>query len=137
MKRLICILCLSIVIFSCQKGDNPNPINDSTSSVNEFLRNPNGVRINEFIEEGINKTAFFSTFLFHFRDNGTVVASREGANINGTYLVFRDDNRTELRMTFPLNGILYELTDDWYFVFQTANIIRFEDLGDIIQFQKQ
>jgi hypothetical protein len=137
MKRLIFMLCLSIGILACQKDDNVSPTNDSISSVNEFLRNQNGLRITELIEEGTNKTAQFSPYLFVFNENGTVTATQSSETINGTYLVFRDDNRTELRMTFPNNSLLFELSDDWYFVSQNAATIRFEDNNDIVQFQKQ
>lgn len=137
MKRVIFLLCLSIGILSCQKDDNVSPTNDSISSVNDFLRNQNGLRISELIEEGTNKTAQFSPYLFVFNENGTVTATQSSETLNGTYLVFRDDNITELRMTFPNNTILFELSDDWYFVSQNANTIRFEDNGDIVQFQKQ
>lgn len=137
MKRLIFMLCLSIGILSCQKDDNVSPTNNSISSVNEFLRTQNGLRINELIEEGTNKTTQFSPYLFVFNENGTVTATQSSETINGTYLVFRDDNRTELRMTFPNNSLLFELSDDWYFVSQNATTIRFEDNGDIVQFQKQ
>lgn len=131
------MLCLSFGFFYCQKGDNVNPTNDSTSSVNEFLRNLIGLRITQLIEEGTNKTSQFSPYLFLFNENGTVTATQSGESINGTYLVFRDDNRTELRMTFPTNRILFELSDDWYFISKNANTIRFDDNGDIVQFQKQ
>ena len=137
MKRLIFMLSITFGILSCQKDDNVSPVNDSISSVNDFLLNPNGLRINELIEEGTNKTTKFSAYLFVFDENGTVVATESNETINGTYLVFRDDNRTELRMTFPNNSLLFELSDDWYFVSQNATTIRFEDNSDIVQFQKQ
>lgn len=137
MKRLLLMLCLTVGIFSCDDDDNGNPTNESITNVNEFLRNQNGLRITELIEEGTNKTMQFSPYLFLFNANGTVTATQSNETISGTYLVFRDDNRTELRMTFPNNGIFFELSDDWYFISQTATTIRFEDNGDIIQFQKQ
>ena len=137
MKRLIFILCLSVVIFSCEEDDNVSPTNDSISSVNDFIRNQNGLRITELIEEGTNKIAQFNPYLFVFKENGTVTATQSSETINGTYLVFRDDNRTELRMTFANNTILFELSDDWYFTSQNATTIRFEDNGDVVQFQKQ
>lgn len=136
MKRLIFMLSLSIGILSCQKDDDISPIIDSISSVNEFLRDQNGLRITELIEEGTNKTTQFSPYLFVFNENGTITATQSNETINGTYSVFRDDNRTELRMTFPNNTIFSELSDDWYFVSRNATTIRFEDNGDLVQFQK-
>jgi hypothetical protein len=137
MKLLFFIVFLSIGMISCQKEDTANTTNDSTSSVNEFLRNANGFRITELIEEGRNKTSQFSTFLFLFKENGIVTAAQSDTIISGTYLVFRDDSKTELRMTFPNTSILSELSDDWYFISQKAHTIRFEDNGDRVQFQKQ
>ena len=137
MKRLLFMLCLSIGICSCEDDNQTNPTNDKTPTVNEFLSSQNGLRITELIEEGTNKTMQFSPYLFLFNANGTVTATQSNETISGTYLVFRDDNRTELRMTFPNNGIIFELSDDWYFISQTATTIRFEDNGDLIQFQKQ
>lgn len=134
---MIFMLCLSAGILSCQKDDNVNPTNDSILSVNDFLKNQNGLRITELIEEGTNKTTQFSPYLFVFNENGTVTATRSRETINGIFLVFRDDNRTEIRMTFPNNSFHFELSDDWYFVSQNATTIRFEDSGDIVQFQKQ
>lgn len=137
MKVLIAMLCLSVGILSCQQDENINLTPENTPSVNDFLRNQNGLRITEFIEEGIDETSEFSPYLFLFKEDGTVTAERTNESINGTYLVFRDDNRTELQMTFPGNSALRELSDDWYFISQNANTIRFDDSGDILQFQKQ
>ena len=137
MKRLIFMLFLSVGILSCQKDNNVSPTNNSILSVNEFLRTQNGLRITELIEEGTNKTTRFNPYLFVFNENGTVTATQSSETINGTYLVFSDDNRTELRMTFPNNSLLFELSDDWYYVTQNAATIRFEDNGEIVQFQIQ
>lgn len=131
------MLFLSVGILSCQKDNNVSPTNNSILSVNEFLRTQNGLRITELIEEGTNKTTRFNPYLFVFNENGTVTATQSSETINGTYLVFSDDNRTELRMTFPNNSLLFELSDDWYYVTQNAGTIRFEDNGEIVQFQIQ
>jgi hypothetical protein len=131
------MLFLSVGILSCQKDNNVSPTNNSILSVNEFLRTQNGLRITELIEEGTNKTTRFNPYLFVFNENGTVTATQSSETINGTYLVFSDDNRTELRMTFPNNSLLFELSDDWYYVTQNAATIRFEDNGEIVQFQIQ
>ena len=137
MKKIIILLGLSVALFSCTKEDTSNPPSNSTESLTSSLTIANGLRISEFIEEGVNETAMFSPYLFVFNTNGTVMATKTGHSINGTYLVFVDDNKTELMMTFPNNSELYELTDDWYFISQNGNTIRFEDSGDILQFEQQ
>lgn len=137
MRYIIFLLTLSVGLLSCQKDDGVSPTNDSMSSAQEFFRSADGLKITEFTEEGVNKTNTFNPYLFLFNEDGTVTATKTGESISGTYLIFLDDNRTELRMTFANNSNLNELTDDWYFVEINGNTIRFEDSGDVVQFQKQ
>lgn len=135
--KLITFLLIIFTTLSCDQDNNANSTNTSVSAVNGFLVTQSGLKINEFIEEGVNKTNQFNSYLFTFNTDGTVVASNANETLNGTYLVFRDDNKTELSMTFPNNSNLFELTDDWYFVSQMGNVIRFDDSGDVIQFVEQ
>ena len=137
MKRLFLVFSLCIVFASCQQDDDTNSPGNSVTSVNSFLNLAGGFRINFIIEEGVNKTNEFSPYLFVFGPNGSVAATNASESVNGTYLVFSDDNRTELRMNFPNTGILFELTDDWYLISKTDDVIRFEDSGDVVQFQRQ
>lgn len=144
MKRITFPLLFLIGFTSCQKDESVNPSDDSaenevvlnTDSLNETLINADGLRISEFREDGIDKTTLFDAYLFTFNSDGGVLASKAGESINGTYVVFRDDEKTELSMTFPNDSELYELTDDWYFISYDQEFIRFEDSGDVIEFQK-
>lgn len=137
MFRFVFILSFFAGLLSCKQEDAVRPKTDRVSSVNQFLISANGVSINEFTEEGVNKTQDVAPYLFFFNPNGSVTASKAGESIPGTYLVFRDDNKTEVRFGFPINSKLHELNDDWYFISQNENTIRFEDMGDVVQFQKQ
>jgi hypothetical protein len=105
--------------------------------VNSFLIEPDGLIISEFIEDGRNKISIFRPYVFFFDTNGSVTATKDRESIQGSFYVFRDDGRVELRMDFPLDSELFELTDDWYFISQRGNLIRFDDSGDIIEFQQQ
>ena len=101
MKQLILTFFLSIFLISCENETENNTNNINVANVNDYLRSENGLLINEFIEDGITKTSLTSGFIFNFSENGNVIATKNNEIINGTYLVFRDDNKTELRMTFP------------------------------------
>lgn len=89
------------------------------------------------IEEGQNKTNLYSPFLFTFNSDGSVTASTTAQTIRGTYRIVPDDDGPELQMDFPDGTVLYELSDDWYFLTQNDKIIRFEDSGDVLEFQFQ
>ena len=126
-------------LLSCEKEDTLNTTSSdaSVSEVKMMLNSSNGVKITEFIEEGVNKTTEFTSWLFTFNSNGSVSATKPGENVSGTYLVFSDDSQIELSMTFPNGSELIELTDDWYFISENGNTIRFDDNGDVIQFERQ
>lgn len=89
------------------------------------------------IEEGEDKTAQFNPYLFVFAANGVVTASLNGQTNAGSYLLFQDDGQTELMMNFPNTPALFELNDDWYKVSSVNGNLRFNDNGDILEFQPQ
>lgn len=139
MKKLAIIYLLIVLLPACSVLEDSNPQNETTvSSANELsalFTNSSSVRIISFIEEGRDKTSQFSSYRFSFRADGSVVASLDGTTINGTYRVYRDDDRLELEMNFPSNSPLRELSDDWYFISRTSNTLTFDDNGDRIVFE--
>ncbi|MFO0361916.1 MAG: hypothetical protein ACK500_08810 [Flavobacteriales bacterium] len=136
MKYFLLLLFTAVGFGACVQDDELPPVTQP-ATVNDFLMHTDGLTISLFIEEGVDETASFNPFVFSFYPDGTVTATEEVSSIAGNYLVFEDDNVTELRMTFPENTPLFELADDWYFVSMDASQIRFEDNGDTIEFQRQ
>lgn len=98
--------------------------------VNEFMQHPDGLFISLFIDDGDNDTDDFQAYTFQFDDQGTVSAVGPNDQRVGTYLVFEDDNRIELLMTFVGADPFDELNDDWYYLETSGNTIRFEDDTD-------
>lgn len=125
MKRIFFLLGVVFTLGACQKQKEISS-----------LTTDNGLKIIEFIEDGENETAYVSDFVFVFNDQGSVTATRNGQSITGTYSTFKDDGKTELKMSFPLDSELKELSDDWYFISDENNIIHFQDSGDILKFEK-
>jgi hypothetical protein len=69
--------------------------------------------------------------------SSVVTATQSSETMEGTYPVFRDDNSTELRMTFPNNSLPNERSDEWDFICQTALTAQFQDHFGSIQFSIQ
>lgn len=146
MKRIFGLLCVLQFFTSCEKYDdfddlppdivNPSDSRITTTRLNDLLTRPQGFRIAEFTEDGRNYTRLFADYVFSFRKNGTVTASKAGESITGSYLVFMDDGKTELKMQFPSVPDFYELTDDWYFISQQDTIFRFADGRDVLVLKK-
>jgi hypothetical protein len=97
----------------------------------------NGLKITLLTDDEDNETYYFDSYLFNFNSDGRVVATDANGSVNGTYSVFRDDGRVELRMDFPDIQNFDELDDDWYFISINQNTIRFDDDGDLLEFQQQ
>jgi hypothetical protein len=134
MKNLFVLLSLTVVLASCKKNDSANT---TLENLNNALQFSGGYSITTFIEEGEDKTPFFNQYSFVFSSNGTVTATSASQTRSGQYSVFIDDGRTELSMFFPnATGEFSELNDDWYFISNINNTIRFEDNGDLLIFQQ-
>ncbi len=139
MKNLLSCFLVCVVFTACDDNDEPPVI--ANSPINTVLApqlfNQGGLRITEMMEEGEDKTAEFNPYLFVFAANGVVTASLNGQANSGTYLLFQDDGQTELLMNFPNTPALFELNDDWYKVSSANGTLRFNDSGDILEFQPQ
>ena len=136
MKKSILYLFIILGFSSCQTDDSMNPSND-LQSVSSSLTLTGGLRISQMIEEGKDKTSLFAPFLFTFNSTGSVVATSSNQTIQGTYRIVPDNDGPELQMNFPDGSVLYELSDDWYFLTRDTSKIRFEDSGDVLEFEFQ
>lgn len=131
------LLLLSIALVACDKQDITSSTGDNVDSVAEFLLHDKGLKITLLTDDEDNETSYFDSYIFVFRADGTVAATNTAATITGNYSVFRDDGRIELRMSFPIIPKFHELNDDWYFISINQDKIRFDDSGDILEFQQQ
>lgn len=135
--KCFCILFCSMALLACDQDDDMISTSNDTQSVSEFLMTNNGLIITLLTDDEDNETYYFDSYLFNFNSDGSVVATDANNTVNGTYSVFRDDGRTELRMNFPNIQNFDELNDDWYFISINQNTIRFDDDGDVLEFQQQ
>jgi hypothetical protein len=136
-KTISLLLLLSLVLISCDKDDTISPTPNDIESVSEFLAIEKGLKLTLLTDGGDNETYYFDSYLFTFDPDGTVTATDTDETIQGTYSVFRDDGRIELRMNFPNIQNFTELNDDWYFISINQDTIRFDDDGDILEFKQQ
>jgi hypothetical protein len=135
MKRISLLFLVLMAFTACEKEDDLNPTSMSREDLLTTLTLSNGLRITEFVEDGADMTSDFNPYVFDFETNDTVTATKGSETINGTYSVFLDDGRKDLRMNFPTTSALYELSDDWYFISANETGLRFADGGDVLWFQ--
>jgi hypothetical protein len=138
LKIIYCLLpLLGLILTACTPDDNSNASTSQADAVSEFLLHANGLKITLLTDDEDNETELFRDYLFVFRTDNTVVATAPNGSRSGTYSVFRDDGRIELQMDFSSSDYFDELDDDWYFIAISSNRIRFDDSGDVLEFQQQ
>jgi hypothetical protein len=137
LKMHAMLLFVGLALVACSNNSNMGTTNQSPSSISNFLLSGDGLIISLLMDEGENETDYFEGYVFLFDTNGTVSASNGSMTVDGTYSVFQDDGRTELAMNFPTVGEFDELDDDWYFISINQNTIRFDDDGDVLEFQQR
>ena len=135
-KKLTFIIIASLVFIACDSKQTVHHGGDDVSSVTELLLDPSGFQVHEFVEEGVNKTGLFRSYVFTFREDGSVAAIGEDEQISGRYLVFEDDGLTELKLMFPDVSAFSELSDDWYLISQNGGAFRFVDNRNVIEFRR-
>jgi len=124
------------VFIACDSKQAVHHGGDDVSSVSELLLDSSGFQVHEFVEEGVNKTGLFRSYLFMFREDGSVAAIGDDEQISGRYLVFEDDGLTELTLMFPDVSAFSEFSDDWYLISQNGGAFRFVDNRNVIEFRR-
>lgn len=138
LKLLAAFLVLSFVLAACDDDDNTTATSSTDPQpVLVALTNATGLRISLLTDDGEDETSDFDSYLFVFQTNDTVTATNSTETVNGTYSLFTDDGRLELRIAFPNTPGFSELNDDWYFISIDQTTIRFDDSGDVLEFEQQ
>jgi len=135
-RTIILLIIVGMAMMACN-NNNTGTTNASPDAISDFLLDGEGLIISLFKEDTEDETSYFEGYVFLFGVNGTVSASNGTMTVDGTYFVFRDDGRTELAMDFPSVDNFDELDDDWYFISINQNTIRFDDDGDVLEFQQR
>ena len=136
MKQLLNLLLLAslIQLSSCKKDDNNSPAIGSTLQTGTW-------KVSYFNDSGKDETYYFTNYTFQFNSNGTVTATINSSNNNGTWSNSNDDSQDKLNLFFssiPLD----ELNSDWHILEQNSNTIKLEDVSggnggtDLLTFSK-
>lgn len=125
-------LLLLLLVFSsaCENSNSAASSMSEADTVSDFLLHSSGLRITLLTDDAEDETYYFDSYVFNFSGSGTVSAANTDRTVEGTYAVFRDDGRVELRMSFPNTANFSELNDDWYFISVDQGTIKFDDEGD-------
>ena len=117
MKSLVSffMLCLIATQFIACNKETANPSTPLPVTASSVTGN---FTVGSFVSTG-DQTSTFSGFLFTFKENGTIVATKGSDSFDGTWK-FDDGNSAEIKISFsvfPLNQLngswhIEDLTDD-------------------------
>lgn len=123
---------LSAILLSACMMACSNDNNDPTPAPDPQAPTIGTWRVTLFSERGNDETSDFSGYVFTFDSNGSAIATKNGANRNGTWSI--NTSSTEFNIDFgeknDANKPLGELTDDWEIISVTKTEIKLKDDND-------
>jgi hypothetical protein len=142
MKNLLYSSLLTFFIVlasSCNKDDNS--LTEQKNTVTTNVQQGNW-RITYFNDSGNDETSYFNGYVFQFNTNTTVVATKTGSTVNGTWNIGNDDSTVKFILDFGSTVKFEDLNDDWHVIEQSATLIKLEDVSggnggtDYLTFEK-
>jgi hypothetical protein len=114
---------------SCSSdNNNNNSANDPAPVINTVTSGT--WRITSFIEDGVNRTQYFTGFIFTFQSGGVLVASNGTETHTGAWSVTTDDqdddspsNSLDFNIIFTAPETFTEISEDWDIISRSANKI--------------
>lgn len=156
---ILCMLVLVTILTACSSDDDSNPINntDNTADISQtttIVTTGNWV-ISSFIDSGQDETNNFNGYTFTFNTDGSLVATKAGTTVNGSWSITDDDddnsdddsdgdssNDIDFNIVFNAPDDFTELSDDWDIISKSETKIELIDISggnggtDILTFEK-
>lgn len=105
---------LTLLIVGCSSDDDSNNIDDDQFA-NIVTLLPQGTwRVSSFVEDDVNQTETFESFVFEFEENGTVTATNDLFSETGSWSYESSSSSNEkLNLEFSNTNPFDELNEDW------------------------
>jgi hypothetical protein len=119
----------AVAFISCSKNSDDTASGNTAQAVAQTVTTAGNWRVSLFNDSGNNETADFTGYSFTFNGDGSIVASKNATNTNGTWTTNVSSNKfiIDLGPKIDTNKPLGELTDDWRVVSVTSNEIQLKD----------
>ncbi|HLO54014.1 MAG TPA: hypothetical protein VK169_07000 [Saprospiraceae bacterium] len=133
------VLCVTFFA-SCSKDDDSSS-SDPTTITNQ-ISNSGNWRVALFSEDGVDETSYFNGYTFAFNSGSSVIATKSGSSITGSWVVIQDSGKNKLVLAFPDQGKFEEISEDWEILTQTDNNINLRHVSggnggtDLLNFVK-
>lgn len=130
MKKVLNILVLfsAITFASCSKDDDNDPSGPSAEVATSLKQGT--WSITSYSDNGVDKTADYSSFDFTFEASGAVSATNSILTATGTWKTQRDDGKHELDIEFNSPALFEPINEDWEIVSQNATQVSLKDVKD-------
>lgn len=139
MKTLFKIFIASVILVtasSCSKDDNGGGI---TQQASNNLKSGTW-KVELFVDDGMDHTADFSSFIFTFSNGAVVTATNSALTATGTWSVTTDNDTPKLNLSFGSPALFVDLSEDWEILTVTNNTVALHHDGgggmDMLTFKK-
>ncbi|MES2565838.1 MAG: hypothetical protein V4565_03165 [Bacteroidota bacterium] len=127
------LLIVSVAFLSCKKQDPPSPVMPNfTETEVTSTSNPTFTRgqwkVDLFQESNTDETANYLGYLFMFKEDGNVLATKNNDSIIGTWSSIKGSDHMKFRISFP-SSPLSELNDDWDIKNETYTNLKLEHIS--------
>lgn len=153
-------LMMLVLFISCSSDDSDSNNNspDNGTSADQVSANmeSGNWRITYFFDTDQDETSDFAGWVFSFNSNGTLVATKSGNTVEGTWSVeddssnsssdddgnSSDDDDFNIFFPVPASSDFEDLNDDWDIIRYSANKIELTDVSggnggtDFLTFEK-
>ena len=129
MKKILILLAI-VTFASCSSDDDSGNVNTNEFE-NIITTLPQGEwKVSKLIDGQSDHTVDFETFVFTFKEDGTVMAKNDLFTENGTWAYDKSSSSSEeLVLQFSEQTPFDEINDDWDIVSVTNSQIELSDIS--------
>ena len=127
MKTLLFVFAgsLCLIAGSCKKDDTST----TTASNVSATASSGSWKVTYFMDDNVDETNGFASYVFTFNKNGTVAAVKAGNTENGTWSAGNDNSTVKFILDFNAPDPFEEISEDWHVVERTNTKIRLEHVS--------
>lgn len=117
---------LLVLLAGACSNSNGNDDNSPAGNLPDVLTDGTGQwKVSYYWDKDKDETSDFAGYVFNFRDNGVLEATKNGTTATGTWQHDSSSNK----LIINLGGVkpLSNATDDWLLIERTDNLIKLRD----------
>jgi len=127
MKKILILLAVVVIASSCSSDDDSGDANTNEFEQIETTLPQGEWEISNYFDGQSDHTIDFESFVFDFKEDGSVVAQNDLLTESGTWAYDNSSSSEELVLQFGQMTPFNQLNDDWEIVSVSNSTIELSD----------